>query len=165
MRFFVSSASKTPLYIPSQQSSPFTVHSLIAVAGCQPHYISPTPGKFPIIASSPVSDNRIPTRAEEIDYDYTADSLYYKILGDSEKCVEVVNGNRETAPETIIIPPIVKIDGREYTVIGLGHRVLVIYCLQRTSISGSSRLALRYPRMAVVDLLQKFQDNSGPLHR
>jgi len=115
----------TPAGNPSASKAPSPSENINSQAVYQPHYISPTPGKFPIIASSPVSDNRIPTRAEEIDYDYTADGLYYKILGDSEKCVEVVNGNRETVPETIIIPPIVKIDGREYTVIGLGHRALV----------------------------------------
>ena len=60
---------------------------------------------------------------QDVAYDYVADGIYYKILEDPENCVEVVNSDI-TAPETIVIPSNVTINGSDYTVIGLGMESL-----------------------------------------
>ena len=60
---------------------------------------------------------------EEVTYDYVADGVYYKILEDQENCVEVASSDR-SAPETLIIPSKVTINGSDYTVVKLGYESL-----------------------------------------
>lgn len=75
--------------------------------------------KILYLAVAAICCSYLPAGAQETGYDYSADGIYYRILADSENCVEVAYGDKN-APETIVIPSTVPINGKEYTVIGLG---------------------------------------------